>query len=64
VKVEISPEPTPEEREALLQALAALDGERNSGSAWWEAGLRDAAADSEEPQFPSGESPSGLSPAF
>lgn len=38
----ISPEPTPEEREALLAALAALDGDSHGPSAWWEAGIREA----------------------
>jgi len=40
VGVEISPEPTPEEREALLAALAQL-GETREASAWWEAGVRE-----------------------
>jgi hypothetical protein len=44
--VEITPEPTPEEREAILRALAALDG-REGGSAWWEAGIREAVEDDE-----------------
>lgn len=42
MSVEITPEPTPEEREALLRALAALDGARDEPSAWWEAGVREA----------------------
>ena len=42
--VEISPEPTPEEREALLRALAAFEVPA-AGSAWWEAGIREAAED-------------------
>ena len=46
--VEISPETTPEEREALLQALAALDGRPERGSAWWEAGIRESVE--EEPE--------------
>lgn len=41
MQVEIRPEPTPEEREALLRALAALDGRRNGVSSWWEAGVRE-----------------------
>jgi hypothetical protein len=64
VNVEISPEPTPEEREALLRAVAALDEAGGEASAWWEAGIRDVVADVDEGQFPSGESPSGLSPAI
>ena len=38
---EITPEPSPEEREALLAALASSDGERPEPSAWWLAGVRD-----------------------
>jgi hypothetical protein len=48
VSVEIRPEPTPEEREALLRALAALDGperREHAISAWWEAGSREAVED-------------------
>jgi hypothetical protein len=38
-----SPEPIPEEREALERALAeALDDQPELRSAWWRAGLRDA----------------------
>jgi hypothetical protein len=40
--VEIRPEPTPEEREAILRALAELDGSGEPRSAWWNAGLREA----------------------
>ncbi len=41
--VEISPEPTPAERGALLAALARLNGQARggSGSAWWDAGIRE-----------------------
>ena len=46
--VEISPEPTPEEREALLRALAALDGWADGGSAWWEAGIRETVEEPKE----------------
>jgi predicted acylesterase/phospholipase RssA len=42
VSVEIEPEPTPEQREALLKALAALDRGGGGASAWWEAGIREA----------------------
>lgn len=38
---EIKPEPTPEEREAILLALAGLDGEEEQPE-WWAAGVRDA----------------------
>jgi hypothetical protein len=46
--VEIRPEPTREEREAILRALAepARDGQP---SAWWEAGVREAVEDDEQP---------------
>ena len=39
---EITPEPTPEERDALLRALAAQDGTRERPSRWWEAGICEA----------------------
>ena len=43
MELEITPEPTPEERAAILAALAALAGRgRTQGpGAWWEAGLRE-----------------------
>ena len=46
---EIKPEPTPEEREAILRALAELDGE-DGESAWWRAGLAEAVEDEEQGQ--------------
>jgi hypothetical protein len=53
-RVEISPEPTPEEREALLLALGAVDGSRYETSPWWEAGVREATdEDPEEVAKPS-----------
>jgi hypothetical protein len=45
VEVEIRPEPSPEEREALLQALAVADGAGDEASPWWEAGIREAVED-------------------
>jgi hypothetical protein len=39
VTVEIDPEPTTVEREALLRALAALGEESRGTPAWWEAGI-------------------------
>jgi hypothetical protein len=39
--VEIRPEPTPEEREAILRALAELDAKAEP-PAWWLAGVREA----------------------
>jgi hypothetical protein len=40
--IDVHPEPTPEEREALLEALAGIDGAPAPASAWWEAGIREA----------------------
>ena len=49
--VRISPEPTPEEREALLRVLADLDhGHADGASPWWQAGIREAVED--EPEEP------------
>jgi hypothetical protein len=43
VAVRITPEPTPEEREALIRALAKLDHPDGDGvSPWWQAGIREA----------------------
>jgi hypothetical protein len=42
---EITPEPTPEEREALLRALAVPDGAHPEPSAWWQAGAQEAIAE-------------------
>ncbi len=42
MELEITPEPTPEERAAIVAALAELDAEQTQGpGAWWEAGLRE-----------------------
>lgn len=49
---EITPEPSPEERHALLRALAAQNGTRERPSRWWEAGISEAVeveADEYEP---------------
>ena len=46
--VEIRPEPTPAEREALLRALIAVDGLEQRAQeppAWWQAGIREAVED-------------------
>jgi hypothetical protein len=40
--LEITPEPTAEEREALLRALASLNGKDDEPPAWWRAGAREA----------------------
>jgi hypothetical protein len=51
VAVRITPEPTPEEREALLRAVTDLDHARGDGvSPWWQAGIREAVED--EPEEP------------
>jgi hypothetical protein len=43
VQIELTPEPTPEEREALLRALGSAEAPADAGSAaWWEAGVREA----------------------
>jgi hypothetical protein len=40
--VEITPEPSPEERAAIVAALEALQAEEERGlGAWWEAGQRE-----------------------
>ena len=39
--LEIKPEPTPEEREAIMRALAEQDGAAEP-AAWWRAGVREA----------------------
>jgi hypothetical protein len=42
VELEITPEPTPDERAAILAALEALEAEETRGPLhWWEAGLRE-----------------------
>jgi hypothetical protein len=42
VELEITPEPAPEERAAILAALEQLQAEEEQGpGAWWEAGLRE-----------------------
>jgi len=49
VDVEITPEPTPEERAAIVAALTQVqvDDARGPGP-WWEAGLRESVGDDEE----------------
>jgi hypothetical protein len=47
--LEITPEPSPEEREALELALARLLQERaETRSAWWREGMRENLASSED----------------
>jgi hypothetical protein len=48
VHVEITPEPTPEEREAMLRALALLDGKADAPGTWWQAGVREATEDEQD----------------
>jgi hypothetical protein len=45
--VEIRPEPTPEEREAILRALAEIDGD-SQRSEWWAAGVRESVGEEDE----------------
>ena len=50
MSVEIIPEPTPEEREAILAAIAEVNGGfgRGGPSDWWRAGIAEAVE--EEPE--------------
>jgi hypothetical protein len=49
VELEITPEPTPEERAAIVAALEQLQAEEEHGpGAWWEAGLRESVEDEPE----------------
>jgi hypothetical protein len=44
--IEITPEPTPEERAAIEAALEQAEADE-AQSAWWEAGLRESVEDDE-----------------
>jgi hypothetical protein len=48
--IEITPEPTPEERAAIVAALERLraEDERTPGC-WWEAGVRESVEDEDHP---------------
>lgn len=46
MELEIRPEPTPEEREAIVRSLAELDGEA-APSPWWRAGVQESVEDEE-----------------
>lgn len=47
--IEITPEPTPEERAAILAALDRIRAEDERGpGAWWEAGLRESVLEEAE----------------
>jgi hypothetical protein len=49
VNLEITPEPTPEERAAIVAALEQLRAEEARGlGAWWETGLRENLDDESE----------------
>ena len=55
MQLEITPEPTPDERKAIAKAIAALvaeDGRPAGGSrgVWWREGLREAVEDEDEPE--------------
>lgn len=54
MELEITPEPEPEEREAIRAALERLlaGGERPSRGAWWEAGVRESAGEEPEAEAP------------
>jgi hypothetical protein len=45
--VEIRPEPTPAEREAIVSALAQLDGDAEP-SQWWLAGVHESLGEVDE----------------
>ena len=60
--VEITPEPTREEREVLLAAVSELD-RKPSAAAWWEAGIREAVEEPEAAPEPDGAGPAGRSAA-
>lgn len=48
--LEIEPEPTPEEREAVERALAGLHPEAaDARGAWWREGVRENVSAEEEP---------------
>lgn len=50
MNLEITPEPSPEERAAILAALDQLEAEHAQGPGlWWEAGLRESLEDEDEP---------------
>jgi hypothetical protein len=50
MKREIRPEPSPEEREAIEEALARLTApQADSRSAWWRAGVAEDLSEEEEP---------------
>jgi hypothetical protein len=50
MELEITPEPTPEEREAIERALTALspDAERSPRGEWWRAGVEEAVGSAPE----------------
>jgi len=43
--LEIRPEPTPDERAAVMRALAELNSDGRVPDAWWQAGVREAVGD-------------------
>jgi hypothetical protein len=48
-RFEIDPEPTPEERAAIVAAVARVQAERERAPGrWWEAGVRENISDDEE----------------
>ena len=45
MELEIQPEPSPEERAALAEAVEALLAEPSDRSAWWREGIRESVLD-------------------
>jgi hypothetical protein len=49
MRLDVEPEPTPEEREAIAAAVAALYAERDgTPPAWWLAGVRESLEEEEQ----------------
>lgn len=51
LRATIKPEPTPEERDAIEQALVSIEGARGAQQRgeWWQAGIRENVLDEEVP---------------
>jgi hypothetical protein len=48
MQLEIDPEPTPEEREAIAAAVAALIGDEGELPSWWQAGVRESLEEAQQ----------------
>ena len=46
--LEVTPEPSPEELEALRRSVASLNGHPCAAPAWWQAGVREALGEERE----------------